>query len=122
MRLFTVLAMAALAGGLYHLASQRGGVRQARFRRDDDRLAAAVRSAIAGKGSDRVHVRSASGVVTLRGTLPAAERDRVLAAALAVAGVVQVTNLIEIEESAERLGAEPIGDLGPMQSGIATGA
>jgi hypothetical protein len=66
-------------------------------------------------------VRCANGVVALRGNLSAAERDRVLAAALAVSGVVQVTNLIEIEESAERLGAEPIGDLGPMQSGIATG-
>jgi hypothetical protein len=53
-------------------------------------------------------------VVTLRGALPASERDAILAAALAVPGVAQVTNFIET--------AEPIGDLGPMQSGIATGA
>jgi len=52
--------------------------------------------------------------VTLSGTLPASERDVILAAALAVPGVAQVTNLIET--------TEPVGDLGPMQSGIATGA
>jgi hypothetical protein len=121
MRLLTVLALAALAGGLYHFGSRRGRALQARLGRADERLAEAVRSAIAGKGSGRVDVRSANGVVALRGNLTAAERDRVLAAALSVSGVVQVTNLIEIEESAERLGAEPIGDLGPMQSGIATG-
>jgi hypothetical protein len=121
MRLLTVLALAALAGGLYHLGSHRGRALQARLGRADERLAEAVRSAITGKGSGPVDVRCANGVVALRGNLSAAERDRVLAAALAVSGVVQVTNLIEIEESAERLGAEPIGDLGPMQSGIATG-
>jgi osmotically-inducible protein OsmY len=60
-----------------------------------------------------VDVRCVRGVVTLRGTLPAVERDLVLAAALAVPGVVQVTNFLETDE--------PIGDLGPMQSGIATG-
>jgi hypothetical protein len=52
-------------------------------------------------------------VVTLLGTLPASERDAVLAATLAMPGVAQVTNLIET--------TEPVGDLGPMQSGIATG-
>ena len=114
MRLLTVLAAAALAVGVYHFGSQRGRARQARLGRADERLAEAVRSAIAGKGSGRVHVRSANGVVALRGHLPSAERDRVLAAALTVPGVVQVTNLIEIDD--------PVGDLGPMQSGIATGA
>ena len=108
--------MAALAAGLYHFGSRRGRTRQARLGQADDRLAEAVRSAIAGKGSGRVDVRSANGIVALRGNLPTVERDRVLAAALAVPGVVQVTSLIELEES-----AEPIGDLGPMQSGIATG-
>lgn len=112
MRLLTVLALAALAGGLYHLGSQRGRTQQARLGRADEGLAAAVRSAIAGKGSGRVDVRSANGVVMLRGSLSAAERDRVLAAALTVPGVVQVTNLIETDE--------PVGDLGTMQAGIAT--
>jgi osmotically-inducible protein OsmY len=113
MRLLTVLAVAAFAGGLYHFGSQRGRARQARLGRADERVAEAVRSAIAGKGSGRVHVRFANGVVALRGNLPSAERDRVLAAALTVPGVVQVTNLIETDD--------PVGDLGPMQSGIATG-
>ena len=113
MRLLTVLAVAALAGGLYHFGSQSGRARQARLGRSDERVAEAVRSAIAGMGSGRVHVRSANGVVALSGNLPSAERDRVLAAALTVPGVVQVTNLIETDE--------PLGDLGPMQSGIATG-
>jgi osmotically-inducible protein OsmY len=113
MRLLTVLAVAALAGGLYHFGSQRGRARQARLGRSDERVAEAVRSAIAGMGSGRVHVRSANGVVALSGNLPSAERDRVLAAALTVPGVVQVTNLIETDE--------PLGDLGPMHSGIATG-
>ena len=113
MRLLTVLALAALAGGLYHLGSRRGRALQARLGRADERLAEAVRSAIAGKGSGRVHVRCANGVVALRGNLTSAERDRVLAAALTVPGVVQVTNLIETDEA--------VGDLGPMQSAIATG-
>ena len=113
MRLLTVLAVAVLAGGLYHLGSQRGRARQARLGRADERVADAVRSAIAGTGSGRVHVRSVNGVVALRGNLSSAERDRVLAAALTVPGVVQVTNLIETDQ--------PVGDLGTMQVGIATG-
>ncbi|HEY7240559.1 MAG TPA: hypothetical protein VH600_15395 [Burkholderiales bacterium] len=42
-----------------------------------------------------------------------ARQEKVHAAALAVPGVAQVTSLIET--------TEPLGDLGPMQSGIATG-
>jgi BON domain-containing protein len=121
MRLLTVLAVAALAGGAYHYRRQLVRVREGRRVRSNELLAEAVRSAVTGKASRPVDVRCVRGVATLRGALPTAERDRVLAAALAVPGVVQVTSLIEIEESAERLGAEPIGDLGPMQSGIATG-
>jgi osmotically-inducible protein OsmY len=79
----------------------------------DQRLAEAVRSVLAGRTSARVQVRCVDGVVTLLGTLPASERDAVLAATLAMPGVAQVTNLIET--------TEPVGDLGPMQSGIATG-
>jgi osmotically-inducible protein OsmY len=61
-----------------------------------------------------VDVRCVDGVVSLRGTVRKAERDLVLAAALAVPGVTQVVNFLETDE--------PVGDLGPMQSGIATGA
>jgi hypothetical protein len=113
MRLLTVLAVAALAAGIYHYRRQLGRARAGRRERANELLAEAVRSAMTGKASRPVGVRCARGVATLRGTLPTGERDRVLAAALAVPGVVQVTSLIETDE--------PVGDLGPMQSGIATG-
>lgn len=111
MRLLTLLAAAVLAGGLYQLSRKRNlrstpGV-------SDYRLAERVRTAIAGTSSGEVDVRCMNGVVILRGTVGGQERDRLLAAALAVPGVVQVTNYLE---------TEPVGDLGPMQSGIATGA
>jgi len=113
MRLLTILAVATLAAGVYHYRRQLGRTRETRQARSNDRLAEAVRSATAGKTSRPVAVRCVRGVATLRGTLPTAERDRVLAAALSVPGVVQVTSLIETDEA--------IGDLGPMQSAIATG-
>ena len=72
-----------------------------------------MRQSIAGAASTPVQVRCLRGVVTLRGTVRPAERDLVLATALAVPGVTQVTNFFETEE--------PVGDPGPMQSGIATG-
>jgi osmotically-inducible protein OsmY len=112
MKLLTVLAVAALAAGVYHYRRQLGRAGQAP-QLSDELLAEAVRSAVTGTASGPVHVRCTRGLVTVRGTLPAAERDRVLAAALAVPGVVQVTNFLETDE--------PVGDLGPMQSGIATG-
>jgi osmotically-inducible protein OsmY len=123
MRLLTVLAVAALAAGIYHYRGRVGFTRSQRPTRSrfDRLLERSVRQAIAGAASTQVEVRCARGVVTLRGTASAAERDRVLAAALAVLGVSQVTNFMEIDGSAERLGDEPVGDLGPMQSGIATG-
>ncbi len=113
MRLLTVFAVAALAAGVYHYRRQLGPAREGRQGRSNEVLAKAVRSAVSGKVSAPVDVRCVRGVVTLRGTLPAAERDRALAVALAVPGVSQVTNLLETDE--------PVGDLGPMQSGIATG-
>ena len=113
MRLLTVLAAAALVAGLYHYR-RYDRARLSRRDKVDERLAYAVHSALAGRASARVHVRCLNGTVTLRGTLPASERDAILAAALAVPGVAQVTNFIDT--------AEPVGDLGPMQSGIATGA
>lgn len=113
MRLLTFLAAAALVAGIYHYR-RHDRARLSRRENVDERLAYAVRSVLAGRASARVHVRCLNGVVTLRGTLPASERDAILAAALAVPGVAQVTNLIET--------TEPVGDLGPMQSGIATGA
>jgi osmotically-inducible protein OsmY len=114
MRLLTLLAAAALAGGIYHYSQRRGFTRKRADRGASDyRLAENVRTAIAGASSREVDVRCINGVVILRGTVRNAERDRLLAAALAVPGVVQITNYLETDE--------PVGDLGPMQSGIATG-
>jgi osmotically-inducible protein OsmY len=114
MRLLTLLAVAAVGAGVYQYRrrlAQRGRDRQAS---SDELLASNARSAIAGKASSPVDVRCINGVVSLRGTVPTmAERDLLLAAALAVPGVIQVTNFLESDE--------PVGDLGPMQSGIATG-
>jgi osmotically-inducible protein OsmY len=113
MRLLTVLAVAALAAGVYHYRRQLGRAREGMPGRPDELLAKAVGSALAGKVSGPVDVRCARGVVTLRGMVRAGERDLVLAAVLAIPGVIQVTNFLETDE--------PVGDLGPMQSGIATG-
>jgi osmotically-inducible protein OsmY len=113
MRLLTLLAVAAVAAGVYQYRqglAQRGRDRQSR---SDELLAKNVRSAIAGKASSPVDVRCINGVVSLRGTVRRAERDLLLADVLAVPGVTQVTNYLETDE--------PVGDLGPMQSGIATG-
>ena len=115
MRLLTFLAVAAVAAGVYHYRSRTGPARRRRDRQavSDELLAESVRSGIAGAASSPVDVRCINGVVTLRGTVRTAERDLVLAAALAVPGVTQVTNFLETDE--------PVGDLGPMQSGIASG-
>jgi osmotically-inducible protein OsmY len=114
MRLLTLLAVAAVAAGVYHYRQRLGRSRRDRQASSDELLAERVRSGIAGASSRLVEVRCINGVVSLRGTLPTrAERDLLLAAALAVQGVTQVTNYLETDE--------PVGDLGPMQSGIATG-
>jgi osmotically-inducible protein OsmY len=113
MRLLTLLAVAAVAAGVYHYRERVGRARREQRTRSDGELAKRVRSGIAGKASSPVTVRCINGVVSLRGTVRRAERDLLLAAALAVPGVTQVTNYLETDE--------PVGDLGPMQSGIATG-
>lgn len=114
MRLLTLLAVAAVAAGIYHYTTQtRPGRRPRRGAMSDELLAESVRSGIAGASSSAVEVRCINGIVQLRGTVRRAERDLVLAAALAVPGVTQVTNFLETDE--------PVGDLGPMQSGIASG-
>jgi osmotically-inducible protein OsmY len=115
MRLLTLLAVAALAAGVHHYRSRRGPTRSRRAgqAQSDRLLEERVRRSIAVTASTPVQVRCLRGVVTLRGNVRPVERDLVLAAALAVPGVTQVTNFLE---------EEPVGDLGPMQSGIATGA
>lgn len=116
MRLLTLVALATVAYGVYHYRERgRLGQRevQAPESQSDQLLAESVRSGIAGAASSPVDVKVINGVVSLRGTVRKAERDLVLAAALAVPGVTQVTNFLETDE--------PVGDLGTMQAGIASG-
>ena len=114
MRLLTFLAVAAVAAGVYHYRQRLGPSRRDEQAPPDGRLAQRVRSAIAGKAASPVDVHCINGVVALRGTVRRAERDALLAGVLAVPGVIQVTSYLDTDE--------PLGDLGPMQSGIATGA
>jgi osmotically-inducible protein OsmY len=116
MRLLTLVAVAALAAGVYHYRSRRGPTRPRRAAQaqSDQALEESVRRSIAEAASAPVQVHCVRGVVTLRGTVRPTERDLVLAVALTVPGVSQVKNFLETDE--------PVGDLGPMQSGIATGA
>lgn len=116
MRLLTLVAIATVAYGVYQYRERRGldqGETQAPETKSDQMLAESVRSGIAGAASSPVDVRVITGVVSLRGTVRKAERDLVLAAALAVPGVTQVTNFLETDE--------PVGELGTMQAGIASG-
>jgi osmotically-inducible protein OsmY len=116
MRLLTLVAIATVAYGVYNYRERRGlGQREAQApeTKSDQMLAESVRSGIAGAASSPVDVKVINGVVSLRGTVRKAERDLVLAAALAVPGVTQVTNFLETDE--------PVGDLGTMQAGIASG-
>ena len=117
MRLLTLAALATVAYGVYHYRERRGlgqqPEAQAPESQSDQMLAESVRSGIAGAASSPIDVKVINGVVSLRGTVRKAERDLVLAAALAVPGVTQVTNFLETDE--------PVVDLGTMQAGIASG-
>jgi osmotically-inducible protein OsmY len=104
-RLLTLIALAAVATGIYHYRNW-GRLR-------DERLAKRVRAAISGAASTRVEVRVVNGAASLRGTLSKAERDQVLAAALAVPGVTRVRHLLDVDEA--------VGEIGTLQAGIATG-
>jgi osmotically-inducible protein OsmY len=113
MRLLTLLALATVAAGAYQFQKSRR--RQARKALTDAQLArrvrAAIESAVANPGG--VDVRMHGHTVTLRGRVRKEERDFVLAAALGAPGVTEVRNYLEIDE--------PAGEIGTMQSGIATG-
>ena len=113
MRLLTLVAVAAVAAGAYHFSTTRPRApgRQRDTEAPARRVRAAIESAVASPGA--IDVRVHRGRVTLRGRVRKEERDFVLAAALGAPGITQVNNLLEVEE--------PEGELGPMQSGIATG-
>ena len=102
MRILTVLAVAAVAAGVYQYRQSRRPSHQQRQPAGavpDDMLSDRVRVSIAGAASSPVHVSAANGVVSLRGRIRSrAERDLVEAAALAVPGVSQVTNFLEIQD------------------------
>lgn len=114
MRLLAILAVAAVAAGAYHFQQTRTQALRRRTLASKDlerRVRAAIESAVANPGG--VDVRVHGPTVTLRGRVRREERDFVLAAALGAPGVTQVSNYLEIDE-------QP-GELGTMQSGIATG-
>ena len=119
MKAMTVVAAAVLAAGIYHYRRYRAPKRAApRLRVPDDLLAERVHRAVAGAASTPVDVRVANGIVTLRGKVKSAERDLVLAAALAVPEVSRVANQLEVEgAAAEAAGAEH----GPTKGGFAGG-
>jgi osmotically-inducible protein OsmY len=86
----------------------------------DNALSKRVRKRLAGLLTDirRVHVSADRGTVTLRGSVPADERDRALNAALSVPGVLQLVNQLEVQAQPE----SPAIERGPMKSGMASGA
>jgi osmotically-inducible protein OsmY len=102
MRLLTILALAAIGAGIYQYRN-RSARSAARPATSDEMLAENVRSGIAGAAASPVDVRVVNGTVSLRGTVRKAERDLVLAAALAVPGVTEVTNFLETQE--------PVGEI-----------
>lgn len=110
MRLLTLVAVAALAAGAYHFRSRRRA-KAASTSNLARRVRAAIEASVANPGA--VSVRVHAGTVTLRGRVRKEERDFVLAAALGAPGVTQVRNYLQVEE-------QP-GELGTMQSGLATG-
>jgi osmotically-inducible protein OsmY len=68
----------------------------------DDVLQERVRSSLSGVApSEAIEMRVNQGTVVLRGVLPRLQRDRVLAAVLAVPGVTQVSNYLEAERPPE---------------------
>jgi osmotically-inducible protein OsmY len=110
MRALTLIAIGALAAGVYHFRS-RSRTRVAAGTDLARRVRAAIEASVANPGAVDVQVRGTT--VRLRGRVRREERDFVLAAALGAPGVTQVANYLEVEE-------QP-GELGPLQSGIATG-
>lgn len=117
MRLLTILAVAAVAAGIYHYRSRRAAppAKVRPFVSDDElaqRVQAAIGAAVANPG--RVEVRVIHGIVQLRGQVRQVERDLVVKAALGVPEARQVTDLLETEE--------PVGEISTLQAGIATEA
>lgn len=73
--------------------------------RTDEELAGLVREALAGEGVELggLEIRVLNSVVTLIGTVPSRQQKRMAAeAAYAVAAVLDVNNVLQIAQAAER--------------------
>src|SRR5579859_14430 len=95
-RFFSLLAMGAAVSALFYLDRRKPpatATKAATGRSWDDYLANRVRAALPRSIQVAVH----NAAVTLRGPVPYAERDRMLAAALAIPGIERVVNLLDTE-------------------------
>ena len=104
MRLLPILALAGAAFYVYRAleARRRSGARRIAAQPADEAIGSEVRARLAGIAAPgAVRVGVVQGVVSLRGSVSRAERDRLLRAALAVPGVKSVTNLLDAQ------GADP---------------
>ena len=110
-KVLTLIALLAIGTALSMLGKERRTRQQ--VPRERRALARQVREHIAGvlARPDAVRVAARGSVVTLRGRARAAERDRLIAAALSVPGVTQVSHYLEDDEPAETMIATPKGAL-----------
>ncbi|HEY6821362.1 MAG TPA: BON domain-containing protein [Burkholderiales bacterium] len=102
-RFISLLAMGAAVSALFYLDRfnrPRSATRAAPGRSWDDYLAGRVRAALPKSIQVAVH----NAAVTLRGSVPYNERDRMLAAALAIPGIERVINLLEAQGRPADLG------------------
>jgi osmotically-inducible protein OsmY len=96
--LFGLIAFAGLAAGILHFAgSRKVRRRSAVLPGGDPVIEDAVRAGLGASSSVDVRVRN--GVVALRGTASPQERDRLLAHALSVPGVLRVYSDLESDVS-----------------------
>lgn len=112
MRFLPILAVAAAAAAFYYYRDRSAGERQREVADPyaggpvpDDVLTNRVRTRIGHVllNARSVEARASHGVVVLRGTLTLAERDRALAAVLAVPGVTRVANYLESQDMREEM-------------------
>ena len=103
MRLLPLLALAGL--GAYLFSRTRAGIDP------DERLRRSVAALLPHRHDLRVSVHR--GIVSLRGTVGRSERDDLLAAVLAMPGVSEISNRLEVQEpreaSSPEQGAMPRG-------------
>jgi hypothetical protein len=103
MRLLPLLALAGL--GAYLVSRSRARIDP------DERIRRSVAALLPHRNDLRVSVNR--GVVSLRGTVSRSERDDLLAAVLAMPGVSEISNRLEVEEpreaSSPEQGAMPRG-------------